>query len=92
MTVPAVGVLALQGVFREHRLALEPLRAAVIEVRLPHNLEGLSGVVMPGGESTTIAKLLVSNRLDDALTGLAASGKGLWGTRARFERRGAPSA
>lgn len=73
-------MLALQGAFREHRLALERLGAEVVEVRLPHHLEGLSGVVMPGGESTTIAKLLVSYGLDEALRSFASSGRGLWGT------------
>ncbi len=75
-----VGVLALQGAFREHRLALERLGAEVVEVRLPRHLEGLSGVVMPGGESSTIAKLLVAYGLDEALTAFAAAGGSLWGT------------
>ncbi|MDP6302887.1 MAG: pyridoxal 5'-phosphate synthase glutaminase subunit PdxT, partial [SAR202 cluster bacterium] len=53
-----IGVLALQGDFQEHRAVLESLGAAVIEVRLPHQLEGLDGLVIPGGESTTIVKLV----------------------------------
>jgi 5'-phosphate synthase pdxT subunit len=75
-----VGVLALQGAFREHRQALERLGAEVVEVRLPRHLAGLSGVVMPGGESSTIAKLLVTYGLDEALTGFASAGGSLWGT------------
>ena len=51
-----IGVLALQGAFREHRLAFEDV--ATREVRTPEDLEGLSGLVIPGGESTTIGKLL----------------------------------
>ncbi|MFN3266546.1 MAG: pyridoxal 5'-phosphate synthase glutaminase subunit PdxT [Deinococcales bacterium] len=54
-----IGVLALQGAFREHRLMLESLGCSVREVRLPKHLEGLDGVIFPGGESTTIGKLMV---------------------------------
>lgn len=53
-----VGVLALQGDFREHRVMLESLGAGTREVRLPTHLEGLDGLVIPGGESTTISKLM----------------------------------
>ncbi len=53
-----IGVLALQGDFLEHRQMLERLGAEVVEVRLPTDLEGLDGIVIPGGESTTIARLL----------------------------------
>ncbi|HEV8635054.1 MAG TPA: pyridoxal 5'-phosphate synthase glutaminase subunit PdxT [Chloroflexota bacterium] len=54
-----IGVLALQGDFAEHGKTLERLGAEVVEVRLPGDLEGLDGLVIPGGESTTIGKLLV---------------------------------
>lgn len=54
-----VGVLALQGDFREHRSALARLAAETIEVRSPAELDGLDGLVIPGGESTTIGKLAV---------------------------------
>jgi 5'-phosphate synthase pdxT subunit len=54
-----IGVLALQGNFAEHRAALERLGAKVVEVRLPKDLDGLDGLVIPGGESTTIRKLLI---------------------------------
>jgi hypothetical protein len=57
---PRVGVLALQGAFREHRQAFERLGAAVREVRKPEQLEGLVGLVIPGGESTTMAKLMAT--------------------------------
>jgi hypothetical protein len=46
---PRVGVLALQGAFREHRQAFERLGAEVVEVRKPEHLDGLAGVVIPGG-------------------------------------------
>jgi len=53
-----VGVLALQGAFREHKKMLERCGCEVLEVRLPHHLEKVMGIVVPGGESTTIGKLL----------------------------------
>ena len=54
---PLIGVLALQGDVREHVRALEAAGARAVAVRRPAELEGLDGVVIPGGESTTIAKL-----------------------------------
>lgn len=75
-----IGVLALQGDFREHRLALERLGCEVREVRLPRDLSGLSGVIFPGGESTTIGKLMVAYGLDTALKDFHASGGAIWGT------------
>ena len=81
MKVPApIGVLALQGAFREHKRAFERLGAAVTEVRLPGHLDGLAGVVIPGGESTTIAKLMQLYGLDDALRAFSADGGAVWGT------------
>ena len=77
---PVVGVLALQGAFREHKRAFERLGAAVREVRLPADLEGLSGVVIPGGESTTITKLIIAYGLMPALTDFYARGGAVWGT------------
>ena len=62
-----IGVLALQGAFREHSLALRGLGAEVVEVRLPEDLHGLDGLVIPGGESTTIMKLARLYGLDDAI-------------------------
>jgi len=76
----SVGVLALQGAFREHRMALERLGARVVEVRLPRHLEGLDGVVIPGGESTTMAKLMRDYGLDRALETFHRGGGALWGT------------
>jgi pyridoxal 5'-phosphate synthase pdxT subunit len=77
---PRVGVLALQGAFREHRLAFERVGAEVVEVRKPEHLEGLVGVTIPGGESTTMAKLMVTYGLDRALAAFHAAGGGVWGT------------
>lgn len=75
-----VGVLSLQGAFREHRLALERLGASVREVRLPAHLGGLAGVVVPGGESTTMAKLMRNYGLDTALVDFYRQGGAIWGT------------
>jgi 5'-phosphate synthase pdxT subunit len=75
-----VGVLALQGAFREHRLAFERLGARVSEVRLPRHLTGLAAVVIPGGESTTMAKLMRSYGLDEALREFFEQGGAVWGT------------
>ncbi len=75
-----IGVLALQGAFREHKRALERLGAVVVEVRLPGHLDGLAGVVIPGGESTTMTKLMALYGLDSALETFAAAGGAVWGT------------
>jgi pyridoxal 5'-phosphate synthase pdxT subunit len=60
-------VLALQGAFREHAHMLRSLGAEVVEVRLPEELDGLDGLVIPGGESTTIMRLARIYGLDDAI-------------------------
>jgi 5'-phosphate synthase pdxT subunit len=62
-----IGVLALQGAFREHAAALRKLGAEVVEVRLPGELDGLDGLVIPGGESTTIMRLAELYGLDEAI-------------------------
>jgi pyridoxal 5'-phosphate synthase pdxT subunit len=77
---PRVGVLALQGAFREHRRAFERLGATVVEVRKPAHLEGLSGLVIPGGESTTMAKLMRAYGLDTAIPAFLEGGGAVWGT------------
>ena len=66
-----IGVLALQGAFREHGTALRRLGAQVVEVRLPEDLEELDGLVIPGGESTTIMHLARLYGLDDAIRAYA---------------------
>lgn len=75
-----MGVLALQGAFREHRAAFERLGAEVVEVRLPEHLAGLAGIVIPGGESTTMAKLMQRYGLDAALAEFYRDGGAVWGT------------
>ena len=64
---PTIGVLALQGAFREHARVLRRLGAEVVEVRLPEQLDGLDGLVIPGGESTTIMRLAALYGLDEAI-------------------------
>ena len=62
-----IGVLALQGNFREHAAMLRRLGADPVEVRKPEQLEGLDGLVVPGGESTTFMRLMRLYGLEDAI-------------------------
>jgi len=62
-----VGVLALQGNFREHLAMLDRLRVEGVEVRLPEQLDGLAGLIVPGGESTAIGRLARLYGLDEAI-------------------------
>jgi pyridoxal 5'-phosphate synthase pdxT subunit len=75
-----IGVLALQGAFIEHEQALGRLGVAACEVRLPQQLEGLDGLIIPGGESTTMGKLAVQYGLLEPIRAMAAAGRPLWGT------------
>ncbi len=62
-----IGVLAVQGNFREHAAMLRRLGAEPVEVRLPEQLDGLDGLIIPGGESTAIGRLMRLYGLDEAL-------------------------
>ncbi len=62
-----IGVLAVQGNFREHAAVLRRLGAEVVEVRLPDELDGLDGLVIPGGESTAITRLMRLYGLEEAI-------------------------
>jgi 5'-phosphate synthase pdxT subunit len=75
-----IGVLALQGAFREHRLVLEKLGCDVVEVRKASDLAGIQGLILPGGESTTIGKLLQFAGLGESIKELAAAGLPVFGT------------
>ena len=75
-----IGVLALQGAFREHIRVLRRLGAEANEVRLPQHLAGLDGLILPGGESTTVSKLAANYQLLDPLRELAVGDLPLWGT------------
>ncbi len=74
-----IGILALQGAFIEHQQIFDKLGAETVQVRLPEHLEGLDGLVIPGGESTTIGKLATSYGLIEPLRNFAKS-KPTWGT------------
>jgi 5'-phosphate synthase pdxT subunit len=75
-----IGVLALQGAFAEHAAMLRRLGVAVAEVRLPGHLDDLDGLIIPGGESTTIGKLAATYGLLDGLRGFVAAGRPVYGT------------
>ena len=75
-----IGVLALQGDFAEHAKMLREIGAQPREVRLPRDLKGLDGLIMPGGESTTFGKLATWYGLIEPLRAFALSGKPTWGT------------
>jgi len=75
-----VGVLALQGGFVEHIAALRRLDAEALPIRLPGELKGIGGLVIPGGESTTIGKLMAEYELVVALRRLIAGGLPVLGT------------
>jgi pyridoxal 5'-phosphate synthase pdxT subunit len=76
----AVGVLALQGDVREHLAALRACGVRAVPVRRPEELEGLSGLVLPGGESTTVAKLARAFDLVEPLRKLIAEGLPIYGS------------
>src|SRR5262245_40530040 len=75
-----VGILALQGDFREHEETLRRIGAATQPVRLPKHLEQVDRLIIPGGESTTIGKLLVLYKLLDPIRERGRQGMPLWGT------------
>lgn len=75
-----IGVLALQGDFREHLERLEELGVEARNVRTPEELAACDGLVLPGGESTTIGKLMVRFGLAEALGDFHAAGKPIYGT------------
>jgi len=75
-----IGVLALQGDFAEHIAMLREIGVESVEVRLPVHLEGLSGLIFPGGESTTMRRLIDRWELRQPLLDFAATGAPLFGT------------
>jgi 5'-phosphate synthase pdxT subunit len=75
-----IGVLSLQGAFAEHEALLGSLGVRAVPVRLSADLEGLSGLILPGGESTTMRKLIDRWGLRDPILDLAARGAPLLGT------------
>ena len=75
-----IGVLALQGAFREHLRTLGAIGVEGVPVRLPHDLEDVAGLILPGGESTTMRQLIERWGLHQPILDLAASGAPLFGT------------
>jgi 5'-phosphate synthase pdxT subunit len=75
-----IGVLASQGAFIEHISALRQLKVEALPVRLAPELNGLDGLIIPGGESTAISKLMLSSKLTEEIKSLARKGMPIFGT------------
>ena len=75
-----IGVLAAQGAFAEHIAALRQLKVEALPVRLPSELNDLNGLIIPGGESTSISKLMLDYNLVSEIRNLADSGLPIFGT------------
>ena len=77
---PTIGILALQGAFRAHELSVRRLGADTLQVRTPDDLDRVDALVMPGGESTTMSKLLGTSGLFDPIAARIAAGMPVFGT------------
>jgi 5'-phosphate synthase pdxT subunit len=75
-----IGVLAIQGDFAEHIAVLDRLSVNAREVRLPGQLESLDGLIIPGGESTTLSRLMSIYDLREPIARMARDGRTVWGT------------
>ena len=75
-----IGVLSLQGDFREHLRAMADLGLRAVAVKTPDTVRACDGLILPGGESTTIGKLCERFGVGDAIADLQAAGKPVWGT------------
>ena len=75
-----IGVLAVQGDFAEHIAILRRLNVECLEVRLPEQLDDVSGLIIPGGESTTLSRLMSIYNLREPVQDMARAGKAVWGT------------
>ena len=75
-----VGVLAIQGDFAEHISVLGKLGVQAREIRLPAHLDSLDGLIIPGGESTTLSRLMSNYDLREPITKMAMQGVAIWGT------------
>ncbi len=78
--MPRVGVLAIQGDFLEHRQVLERIGVDAPEIRLPHQLDDVDGLIIPGGESTTIVQLIDIYGFRKTLKAKSKAGMPIWGT------------
>ena len=79
-SAPRIGVLAIQGAFREHVRSLCLCGAETVEIRTREDLEGLSGLVFPGGESTVMGKFLIEWGMMGRVRELIQSGMPVFGT------------
>ena len=75
-----IGVLAIQGDFAEHITILHGLGVETQEVRLPYQLGDIDGLIIPGGESTTLSRLMTIYELREPIQKMASDGKAIWGT------------
>lgn len=75
-----IGVLAVQGDFAEHRAVLRRLGVDSVEVRLPQHLAAVDALIIPGGESTALSRLMSIYQLRAPIAAMAARGQALWGT------------
>ena len=75
-----VGVLALQGDFAEHIAVLKRLGVTGREIRLPEQLEDMNGLIIPGGESTTLSRLMSIYSMREPIERMSHQGKAIWGT------------
>jgi len=75
-----IGVLAVQGAFREHMATLAAIGVEGVEVRLPADLDGVAGLILPGGESTTMRRLIERWALAEPILALGRSGAPIFGT------------
>jgi 5'-phosphate synthase pdxT subunit len=75
-----IGVLALQGAVREHMQHIEALGATGVAVKRPRELDDIAGLIIPGGESTAIGKLMVEYDFIDAVRAFGEAGKPVYGT------------
>lgn len=80
MTRPRIGVLALQGDFREHQAAIDASGATAVKVRRAHELSQVDGLILPGGESTTVSKLLDAFELREPLQAALRAGLPAFGS------------
>jgi len=78
--LPKIGVLAIQGDYQEHKNMLEGVGAVTKEIRLPNELEDIDGLIIPGGESTTIIQLIDIYEMRNPIIERVNSGMAIWGT------------
>ncbi|MAU64422.1 MAG: pyridoxal 5'-phosphate synthase glutaminase subunit PdxT [Dehalococcoidia bacterium] len=80
VSLPKIGVLAIQGDYQEHKNMLEDVGAVTKEIRLPNELEDIDGLIIPGGESTTIIQLIDIYEMRNPIIERVNSGMAIWGT------------